>query len=180
MSNTSPFLTRSVGAACPADFSIAIFPDATDAPAIAPSGVAPPPTAIPQAAATPTFTNSRRAIRAINPLFSASSVTSADLCVMFSLSVLSLPLTQLIQIQLRIPLLPRLHLLLPSHFLPRIRRRPRHHARNRRLHALLRLVMKLPRSNTLHKQFLFLRIRKLQVRSKFPGRRKPLRILLRH
>src|SRR5690242_2810168 len=91
----------------------------------------------------------------------------------------SLP-THLLQINSRLPLLLRRHLRLPRHFLPRVRRCPRHHAAHRGLHSLRRLVVEFPARDALHKQPLFLRVRLLQVRREFPRRRKSLRVLHRN
>src|ERR1700676_3421494 len=175
MSNTSPFLTGST----------------PPTPAISPPANAPPPTPKPQAAETPALTNSRRVIP---PISSPLLRSLCDLCVKIPLQLQPrfvrrpppilvpcfLSSTQFIQINLRLPLLLRLHHLLPSNFPPRIRRRPRQQARKRRLHPLRRLIMKIPAGNTLHKRLFLLRIRKLQIRSELPRSRKSLIILHRN
>src|SRR5438128_2104692 len=87
-------------------------------------------------------------------------------------------LSEFIQVDLRIPLVFRLHDFVPRDFVSLIRRRARHHAGKRRLAALGCLIMEIAARNALDEGLLLLRIGELEVRSKFSSDREGLRLRL--
>src|SRR6266446_5119367 len=70
---------------------------------------------------------------------------------------------QFVQVNLRVPSLAGFQRLFPRDLASRIRGSAGHHARKGGFRALVRLIVKIPTRNALHKRLLFLAVRKFQV-----------------
>src|SRR6266481_91031 len=120
------------------------------------------PSPVEQAIVAVDFRNSRR-----DGVFLRTSEGVAKLVysprILSQLEIRSANSTQLIQVNLRVPLLGGLQRLFPCDFPSRIRRRARHHARKSGFSSLVRLIVKLSADNTAHKRLLLLPVRKFQV-----------------